>query len=301
MGKLRGIFVSAVTPFTADEEVDTEAAKALYDYLIGAGVHGIVILGDTGEFSSLTPDERMRYVDVALQYVDNRVPAIVHVSATTAREAVIYAQHAQNAGADALMVLPPYYKNSIPSEDEIYFHYETIAEAVDLPIMAYASDITGREVMTPKFISRLADIDNFQYVKQSTGDLQRIREIIAECGDRISVFEGEDPLMYDSFVAGADGAVWGGANLTASHSVKLFELVAEKGDLAEGKELWDKMFPIFSFLGQIGFHAGLKAGLALRGIEVGSTRKPTPALGPEETAELGRLLRDNLDVEIAAN
>jgi 4-hydroxy-tetrahydrodipicolinate synthase len=107
MIQLRGIQVPFATPFTSDEEVDLESAKALIDMLIDAGVHGLIILGDTGEFFALTPDERREFVEAAIQYIDKRVPVIVQPSAITTREALMHAEHAQQWGADALMVLPP--------------------------------------------------------------------------------------------------------------------------------------------------------------------------------------------------
>ena len=300
MARLRGVFISAATPFTSDDEVNAEAAKPLIDDLIEAGAHGLVMLGDTGEFSSLTPRERQRYVETALHYVDGRVPAIVHASATTAREAIAYAKHAQEFGADAIMVLPPYYQNKVPGEDEVYAHYDAIAQAVDLPIVCYVIDQTGREVMTPQFIARLGDIDTFSYVKQSTGDLPRIREIKALCGEKVSVFEGEDAIMYDSFVAGADGAVWGGANIMPRECVQLFELIREKGDLKQARELWDRIFPICSFIVRAGYHACIKAALGLRDLDVGAPRRPTPSLTSQKKAEAARLLRENLGHDVAA-
>ena len=129
-------------------------------------------------------------------------------------------------------------------------HYEAIAQAVDLPIMCYAVDQTGREVMTHRFIARLAQMDGFRYVKQSTGDVPRIREIKMLCGDRVSVFEGEDPIMFDSFVAGTDGAIWGGANFMPRESVRLLALVSERGDLVQAKELqlsWSRSEAILSW------------------------------------------------------
>ena len=289
MKELRGIVVPFATPFSPDEEIDTERAKALIDALIEAGVHGLIILGDTGEFFALTPEERLRFTEAAFEHIGGRLPVVVQPSAVTTREAIMYAEHARRLGADALMMLPPYYRSS--PRNEVYAHYEAVARAVDLPIICYCLPQAGAEVMTPEFIARLAEIDNIRYVKDSTGILSRIREIRAACGDRISVFVGGDTIAYDGLVAGAVGSIWGAANFMPRQAVQLFELVSERGDLVQARELWSRIFPICSFLENEGYAASVKAALSLVGLDMGQPRRPALPLAPERRAELARRLR----------
>ena len=293
--QLRGIVVPFATPFTPDEEVDTERAKVLIDALIEAGVHALIILGDTGEFFTLTPDERLRFTEATFEYINGRVPVVVQPSAIATKEAIMYAGHAQELGADALMVLPPYYRTS--PANEAYEHYVAVAEAVDLPIICYCLPLAGAEVMTPELIARLAQIDNIRYVKDSTGILSRIREIKSACGDNISVFVGGDSIAYDGLVAGAIGSIWGAANFLPREAVRLFNLVSEKRDLVQARELWDKIFPICLFLENEGYTASVKAALGLVGLDMGPPRRPTLPLTQEKRAELARLLR-NLGLEV---
>jgi len=290
MKELRGIVVPFATPFTSDEEIDEEKAKTLIDTLIEAGVHGLIILGDTGEFFALTPEERLRFTEVTFEHIGGRVPVVVQPSAITTREAIMYARHAQDLGADALMALPPYYRSS--PQNEVYAHYKAIAQAVDLPIICYCLPQAGAEVMTPEFIAELAQVDNIRYVKDSTGILSRIREIKAACGDAISVFVGGDTIAYDGLVAGAVGSIWGAANFMPREAVQLFGLVCEKGDLVKANELWDKMFPICAFLDNEGYTASVKAALQLVGLDVGPPRRPALPLAPEKRVELARRLRN---------
>lgn len=289
MKELRGIVVPFATPFSPDEEIDTERAKALIDALIEAGVHGLIILGDTGEFFALTPEERLRFTEATFEHIGGRLPVVVQPSAVTTREAIMYAEHARRLGADALMVLPPYYRSS--PQNEVYAHYEAVARATDLPIICYCLPQAGAEVMTPEFIARLTEIDNIRYVKDSTGILSRIREIRAACGDRISVFVGGDTIAYDGLAAGAVGSIWGAANFMPREAVRLFELVSERRDLVQARELWGRIFPICSFLENEGYAASVKAALSLVGLDMGQPRRPALPLAPERRAELARRLK----------
>jgi len=282
--------VPFATPFRPDEELDTESAKVLIDNLIDAGVHALIILGDTGEFFTLTPHERLQFTEATLKHIDRRVPVVIQPSAITTRETVNYAKHAQSLGADALMVLPPYYRTSTP--DEVYAHYAAVAEAGDLPIICYCLPGISIEVMTPEFIAKLAEIDNISYVKDSTGILSRIREITSACGDRISVFVGGDSIAYEGLVAGAVGSIWGAANFMPRQAVHLYELVCQQEDLIKARELWEKIFPICAFLEHNNYGASVKAALTLVGLDMGLARRPALPLGPERRADLAERLRD---------
>lgn len=288
--KLHGIVVPFATPFRPDEELDTESAKVLIDNLIDAGVHALIILGDTGEFFTLTPHERLQFTEATFKHIDRRVPVVIQPSAITTRETVNYAKHAQSLGADALMVLPPYYRTGSP--DEVYAHYAAVAEAGNLPIICYCLPGISIEVMTPEFIAKLAEIDNISYVKDSTGILSRIREIKSACGDRISVFVGGDSIAYDGLVAGAVGSIWGAANFMPRQAVQLYELVCQQEDLIKARELWEKIFPICAFLEHNNYGASVKAALTLVGLDMGLARRPALPLGPERRADLAERLRD---------
>ena len=173
MRELRGIMASIVTPFTGVEEVDIDKARVVIDILTKAGVHGLVIMGDTGEYFALTLEERKRFVQAVLEHVKGRVPVIVHASAASTREAIMHAEHAEGLGADAVLLLPPTYRSRLASE--VYVHFEAVARAVDLDIVLYALPGVGAEVMSPTCIARIAEIDNVSYVKDSTGIVARIQ------------------------------------------------------------------------------------------------------------------------------
>ncbi len=289
MREIRGIVVPFATTFTRDEELDVEKAKLLVDRLIEAGVHGLIILGDTGEFFMLTPEERLRFTEVMFEHINGRVPVVIQPSALSTREAVMYARQAQDLGADALMLLPPYYRST--SESEAYAHYAAVADAASLPIICYCLPQAGAEVMTPGFLARLSQIDTIRYVKDSTGMLARIRQIRAACGDRMKVFVGGDSIVYDGLVAGASGSIWGCGNFMPRETVELYSLVCERGDLVTARTLWERMYPLCDFVDTHPYASSVKAALELTGFDVGPPRRPALPLSSEQRTELANRLK----------
>ncbi len=290
MKEIRGIVVPFATPFTADEELDVEKAKLLIDSLIEAGVHGLIILGDTGEFFMLTLEERLSFTEAMFEHINGRVPVVIQPSALSTREAVMYARQAHDLGADALMLLPPYYRST--TESEAFAHYAAVADVTSLPIICYCLPLAGAEVMTPEFLARLSQIDTIRYVKDSTGILARIRQIQATCGDRLRVFVGGDSIVYDGLAAGAIGSIWGCGNFMPRQTVELYSLVCETGDLVAGRALWEKMFPLCDFVDSHPYASSVKAALELTGFEVGPARRPALPLSGEQRAELANRLRN---------
>lgn len=289
MTQFRGIFAAMVTPFSADgEQVDEAALGDLVDWLIGEGVHGLIPLGSTGEFATLTGEERRRVAEVTVEQAARRVPVVVQTAAVSTRETVALSRHAAEIGADGVMIVPPYYEPI--SEEEVYAHYAAVAEAVKLPIVLYNIPVACGFDMKPSFVARLAEIPTVQYIKDSTGDARRVQELIQVCGDRIGVFNGADTLSLLGLVAGACGMIWGAANVTPRACVELYDLVARQRDLARAQALWHKMQPLQYFLENEGYVASVKAGAAMVGMEVGPPRRPILPLSDARVAELRRLL-----------
>ncbi len=290
MKEIRGIVVPFATPFTRDEEIDVDKAKLLADQLIASGVHALIILGDTGEFFMLTPEERLRFTEIMCAHINGRVPVVIQPSALSTRESVMYAKQAKDLGADALMLLPSYYRST--TQTEAYTHFATVADATDLPIICYCLPQAGAEVMTPEFLAQLSEIDTIRYVKDSTGILARIRQIRAACGDRIKLFIGGDSIVYDGLVAGAIGSIWGCGNFMPEQTVELYSLVCEKGDLVAARALWDRMFPLCDFVDTHPYASSVKAALQLTGFDAGAARLPARSLSSEERADLADRLRN---------
>jgi 4-hydroxy-tetrahydrodipicolinate synthase len=288
--EFRGIFCALATPFTPNaESVDEAALRRLVDHMLANGIRGIITTGSTGECASMTMDERRTVLEVVLDQVRGRIPVLAHTAAVATREVVALSRHAQQAGADGLMVVGPYYEPI--NQDEIFAHYATIAKSVDLPIMVYNHPAATGYSMSPEFIAHLArDIDNVRLVKDTTGDVGRIHYLMELCGDSVTVFNGADTLAFAGFAAGTVGAVWGAANATPRQCVDLFDAIVEHNDLVRGREIWRPFYMVNRFFEQEGYVASVKAATTMQGVNVGDPRPPILPLPAQKVEALGKLL-----------
>src|SRR6056297_1641796 len=171
----RGSYTVMVTPFNDSSELDESALRRMVDWQIERGTHGLIPLGSTGEFLSLTHAERSRVAEIVVEQAAGRVPVLVGSAAEWTDEAVKLSRAAEAAGADGLMIIPPYY--SSPSEDEVYTHFARIGSAVSIPIMVYNNPFTSNVDLSPELLARLSTIDAVRYVKESSGDVGRVARI----------------------------------------------------------------------------------------------------------------------------
>lgn len=287
--KLNGICVASCTPFTENgEKVDEAALRNHIDSMLEAGVHIILVCGGTGEFAYLRPEERRRIAEVASKHIRGRAGFMVQTSAVNTVDAVEFSKHAEGVGADCLLILPPYFEG--PNLDGVYYHYEKIAKAIQIPMMVYNIPQSTNIDIKPAFFKRLMEIDNIRYIKDSTGDLVRIQELISVCGDKAGIFNGGDPIAFYSLVAGCPGCVWGATNAMPKESVQLYHLVAS-GKLIEARDLWKRMFPSNLFFWTHVYNAAVKAATNLSGRKVGPCRKPVQPLTNSEMAGLKKALK----------
>ena len=289
MKELKGICGASCTPFKeGGEKIDEEALKVHLDYLIEAGIHIVLVCGGTGEFAYLRPEEKKRIVEISSKQINGRAAFMVQTSAISTVDAIEYAKHAEDAGADGLLVLPPYFEG--PDADGVYYHYEKIAKAVNIPIVAYNIPVHSGFDITPQFFKRLMEIDNVKYIKDSTGDFVRIRELIIVAGDKAKVFNGADPIAFESLLAGTVGCIWGAANVMPKECVQLYDLIMAN-NLVQAKELWERMLPANLFFWSHVYNSSVKAATNLSGRRVGECRKPVLSLKDFELAELKEVLK----------
>jgi 4-hydroxy-tetrahydrodipicolinate synthase len=200
----RGTYTVLVTPFTADgAAVDLQAPERLVEFQIDEGVRGLIPLGSTGEFLSVSREERTAIVETVVRTALGRVPVLVGTGAEDTREAVALSREAERQDADGVMIIPPFY--SVPTEDELYHHYKTVADAIGIPIMVYNNPATANVDMGPATLARLSTIPNCRYVRESTLEVTRVRDILAACDGRMEVFAGV--LGYEGAWLGAVGWV----------------------------------------------------------------------------------------------
>lgn len=282
----RGTYTVMITPNDDAGRLDLPALAAFVDWQIREGIHGLIPLGSTGEFLSLSEDERVAVAETVIRVAAGRVPVLIGTGAEDTREAVRLSQQAERLGADGVMLIPPFY--STPTDDELVHHYDAIACAIGLPIMVYNNPATSNVDLKPALVARLAAIDNCRYIKESTLEVTRVRDIIRLCGDRMTVFGGI--LGFESFVEGAEGWVAVASNVAPGPLSRLFSLVADEGKVREAHALYMDWLPVIEAVGGHRYVAATKALLTHMGLMVGPPRPPRLPLPAAEDAAMRALV-----------
>ena len=284
----RGIYTVLITPFTADgTAVDYKALERLVEYQITEGVKGLIPLGSTGEFLSVSREERQGIVETVIRAARGRVPVLIGTGAEDTREVVALSREAESQGADGVMIIPPFY--SVPTEDELFHHYKTVADAIGIPIMVYNNPATSNVDMLPATLARISTIPNCRYVKESTLEVTRVRDIIALCGDRMEVFAGV--LGYESAWLGAIGWVAVCSNLAPRLSSEMFDAAAFETDRPKALALYRKLAPLLPWVGGPRYVSGTKAGFKLMGMDMGPPRPPRLPLPVQDVPALAQVLQ----------
>lgn len=240
---LQGVNVAMSTAFAADESLDVGRFREHIDLLIDAGVHGIVLNSGTGEFAYMSDEEAQHIVEAGVAHIDGRVTVTAQTSTVSLKHCIEKSKAAVDAGVDALMVLPPWLEG--PFAAGVMHHYLTLADAVDSTLVLYnIPQVSGVEV-TPDMWSELSAHPNIGYIKDSTGDIAKMQSLI-EAGP--GVLGGCDPIAPFALIAGAEGWIWGAANVMPHESVELFDLLNDQRH-TEAMALWKtKMFPFNSYV-----------------------------------------------------
>ncbi len=229
-----GSMVALVTPMRADGAVDNEALERLVDFHVENGTDAIVVVGTTGESATLDENEHCDVIRRVVNHVAGRIPVIAGTGANSTREAIDLTRCAQHAGADACLLVTPYYNK--PTQEGLYLHFRAVAEAVAIPQILY--NVPGRTAvdMLPETVFRLADISNIVGIKEATGDLNRGQEILDGCGDKLDLYSGDDATALDLILAGAKGDISVTANV-APKAMHEMCAAALKGDRAEAERI----------------------------------------------------------------
>ncbi len=207
----RGSIVALITPMDAGGAIDDASLRRLVDLHVAEGTSAIVAVGTTGESATLDEDEHCSVIARVVELAAGRIPVIAGTGANSTREAIELTRCAQEAGADAALLVTPYYNK--PTQDGLYLHHRAVAEAVDIPQILY--NVPGRTAcdMLPETVIRLAEVDNIVGVKEATGDLERVRQIREGCGADFTLYSGDDATACDFMLLGGDGVISVTANL----------------------------------------------------------------------------------------
>ena len=287
MTDLQGVCTPICSIFSDDGlRIDETAQRKHLDRLLSAGVHIIAVCGGTGEFSFLTREERLALTEMVARHIDGRAKLIVHASAVMTQETIEYAKHAQDHGADCLLILPPYFEG--PTLEGCYEHYAKVAGSISIDLMAYNIPVhTGIDV-TPGFAQRLMEIDNIRYLKDSTGDFLRIQQLV-KAG--IRVFNGADPLMFHGLMANTTGGFWGTSNAIPELAVKLYSLCQQQ-QWEEARALWNNIYAVNDFIWHSPFNPSVKALGNLLGHDLRECRRPVQPLTEGEANHLNQLVAE---------
>lgn len=282
---LVGIHTALVTPFGPDGSLDQRTLVRLIEDQLSSGIQGFVVAGGTGEGLALTEREVHRVLAVTLEAAGGRVPVTAHVSALSTAAAVQNTERALIAGAQIAMLQAPF---DVPlTDDELVGHFEAVA-AVGLPVMVYNNVSTGIALSTD-LIARLAQIENVAYLKDSSSDASRMREIQSRTEGRLEILLGKDSFALFGFLSGARAAVLGSANAIPRACVLLHHLAVVRDDVVGARELWRAIAPLLGFFESESYVAAVKAATELLGIPVGVPRLPMLPLSDEKRSELKRL------------
>ena len=219
---ITGSLVALITPMKSDGSIDKQKLDELVEYHVAAGTHGIVAVGTTGESATLTYDEHANVIRQVVQKVNGRIPVIAGTGANSTHEAIDLTQRAKEAGADACLLVVPYYNR--PTQEGLFLHFKAIAEAVDIPQILY--NVPGRTAcdMSNETVLRLTSIPNIVGIKDATGDLERAKELINAVPETFAVYSGDDPTAVGLMLLGGKGNISVTANVAPSQVAKAAEL-----------------------------------------------------------------------------
>jgi len=284
-----GAFVAIVTPFK-DGRIDETALRDLVEFQIANGSHGIVPCGTTGESATLAFEEHERVVEVVVEQVNGRVPVVAGTGSNNTAEAIRLTKHAKECGANGALMISPYYNK--PTQEGLYRHFKAVAESVDIPIIVY--NIPGRTAVNiePETIARLAEIPHIVGVKEATGSMKQITDIIRLCGDDFTVLSGEDYITFPLLAVGGKGVISVVSNVAPKDMADLCTLYLE-GKVQEARDLYYRVLPLCHALFYETNPAPVKAALQMMG-KIGSdeVRLPLVPMQPANRERLKKVVED---------
>ncbi|MBM4763499.1 4-hydroxy-tetrahydrodipicolinate synthase [Bacillus sp. B15-48] len=287
MSKLGQVLTAMVTPFDQQGEIDYDATRNLVNYLIHNGTDGLVVAGTTGESPTLTASEKVELFKFVVSIVDGRIPVIAGTGSYNTRDSIHLTKEAELAGVDGIMLVTPYYNK--PSQEGLYQHFKAIAEATSLPVMLY--NIPGRSAvnLSVETIVRLSEIQNIKYVKEASGNLDDMAEIIARTPYDFILYSGDDSLTLPVLAIGGHGVVSVSSHIIGNEMQEMITLF-KNGKIREASLLHRTLLPKMKALFAAPSPSPVKAALNMNGIQVGSVRLPMVPLTEEENKNLKEAL-----------
>jgi len=289
--KPKGIIPAVITPLTDDGKFNEKAMRRLLNYLINGGVHGLFVVGTTGEFYGLTPEEKRDIFSLAVDEAKGRIPVYAGTNGITTRETVMLTRIAAECKVDAVSILTPMFVT--PTQDQLIKHYRIVSENTNLPVVLYNNPPKTSVCLTPATVSKLAEVPNIVGIKDSSGDMTITAEYIrlTRNMDDFAVLMGRDTLIYGALCYGAAGSIAACANVAPGLCVDIYEKFIA-GDLKGSLNAQFALAPLRIAFALGTFPAVIKESLNMLGIEAGPCMEPAGPMTDDEKAKLRNVLTD---------
>jgi 4-hydroxy-tetrahydrodipicolinate synthase len=289
--KPTGVIPALVTPLDRNGNLLEDALRNVIDYIIAGGVHGLFILGSSGEIYGLTNEQKRRVVEITVDHTNGRVPVYCGASEITTRDCIQTAQMVQEVGGvSALSVLTPYFMT--PTQSELTEHFKAIAKSTNLPIILYGNEARTQVKIEVATCEELSKVDNIIGMKDSSGDMTRMAEYLRVTDrDTFSVMAGRDTLIYAGLCHGTTGAIASTANIAPKLVSDIYNAFMV-GDYKKSLELQFKLAPLRLCIDKATFPVVLKEGLRMVGVDVGYAFEPAAEMTPESRRQLENVLKD---------
>jgi 4-hydroxy-tetrahydrodipicolinate synthase len=289
------VLTAMVTPFDQNGEVDFNAARTLVNYLIDNGTDGIVVAGTTGESPTLTTEEKVALFKLVVEVADGRVPVIAGTGSNNTTASIALTKLAEEAGVNGVMLVAPYYNK--PSQEGLFQHFKAIADSTSLPVMLY--NIPGRSVVNISVdtVVRLSEVSNIVAIKEASGNLDAMAEIIERTPNDFTLYSGDDGLTLPVLAIGGAGVVSVSAHVIGNEMQAMINSF-KNGNLQEAAAMHRRLLPVMRAMFAAPNPSPVKAALNMTGIQVGGVRLPLVPLDYEETLNLQKALQLLNKVEI---
>ncbi|MEJ9210336.1 4-hydroxy-tetrahydrodipicolinate synthase [Bacillus smithii] len=281
------ISTAMVTPFDSKGNIDFRKTTQLVEYLIENGTDSLVVSGTTGESPTLTTEEKIALFQHVKKVANGRVPIIAGTGSYDTKASVELTKKAEEVGVDAILLVTPYYNK--PNQEGLYQHYKTVAEATSLPIILY--NVPGRTGVTlqPETVIRLSRIPNIVAVKEASGNLDAMAEIIANTDDDFALYSGDDALTLPVLAIGGNGVISVASHIVGNEMQEMITAFFD-GDLSKAAKLHQKLLPLMRGLFAAPSPVPVKTALQMKGMDPGPVRLPLVPLTEEERNKLAELL-----------
>ncbi|SOB99524.1 4-hydroxy-tetrahydrodipicolinate synthase [Ureibacillus xyleni] len=282
------ILTAMVTPFDQNGEIDWQATENLINYLIANGTDGLVVSGTTGESPTLSEEEKIQLFKFAVKVVNGRIPVIAGTGSYNTKASIELTKEAESAGVDGIMLVAPYYNK--PSQEGLYQHFKAIAECTVLPIILY--NVPGRSVVniSVETVVRLSEIKNIVAIKEASGNLDAMAEIIEKTPEQFSLYSGDDGLTIPALSIGGTGVISVASHIIGNEMQAMIQKFLN-GKFQEAARDHRKLLPVMKILFATPNPTSVKAALNLNGVNVGGVRLPMIPLNVEELNTLQEVLK----------